>query len=886
MSLDLQIQSSVLKEIVVRNVQDRLRSTCFPTLGTIYLDHADVGAGPVTINSIGPAARFRVPVDIFLVLRENVLAAPNTIPVGATTSAGTLFLELDLATVGPVISLQCVNVDLGAFQLPPGVNAPTMKDSIIKAIGTPVNSDLTPAFQQLGIRLPNSSRVELTGAVVAIRFDPVGAVSPIFPSHQWSLFIDGVTGKLLAQNRVSNIFGPRLTSPSYNTTWLPAGTSSRPNFSASPHVDVAYSGKAQVPDPFAGDVNGAVALDFSLAPTITPQLRTTINWTIHVNLGEWVPRDVEEFVELAIEVSINPAAFGGTPIGRRAFAIDVFLPLLSFGGARLDYAGVFAVDDGMSISGKVRLPADPSRDTFKPSIGKFDLPSLYESCRVLAKSGSGAPTRLFPVSALTTSGSFSLDGAGAYCRIEVVSPGDWILAYAAQPVTGTLDPSSGVAVTFPTLVSLGIAKPVLILVWTARGVRLIDLGAPPQVSVDANGNVQDVRHFYLPDCLDMAVRGPFRQVGINWGRDTEELITPGPRPNWNAFITEEAVLDIQLLTLSGLQPGELLQFRSRDHSIDITANRNGEAIVPTFVPASAEPSLASLRRLNRQSLEGRFSVNTAIFQRSLTFPAAQQHSLQSVEGRTFFQMDSGSERHHYELGVFGAPVLVKKESIQVPDGVAFELSADQTALNPQPLPPKISSVSRREMASLGRTTLPEPALAGLHHETNPLSPSATVPLSSSRSTEALLPQVSAMTLPTLEQPSGRLRPASGPLAQAATLATHDEVALNPQPLPPRQITISPHNPLFGRKIDLPGLKRVFTVPGFANEPILFAEMDDSSTLILDLESDGLVRVAGSFRGPIGPLELSGDWALHTDEHRAIVYHLTRVVPEDKCCPSV
>jgi hypothetical protein len=41
MGVELQVQATVLGGLVVRAVQRRLRSACFPSIGTTYVDHVD-----------------------------------------------------------------------------------------------------------------------------------------------------------------------------------------------------------------------------------------------------------------------------------------------------------------------------------------------------------------------------------------------------------------------------------------------------------------------------------------------------------------------------------------------------------------------------------------------------------------------------------------------------------------------------------------------------------------------------------------------------------------------------------------------------------------------------------------------------------------------------
>jgi hypothetical protein len=83
-----------------------------------------------------------------------------------------------------------------------------------------------------------------------------------------------------------------------------------------------------------------------------------------------------------------------------------------------------------------------------------------------------------------------------------------------------------------------------------------------------------------------------------------------------------------------------------------------------------------------------------------------------------------------------------------------------------------------------------------------------------------------------------------------------------------------------QRINLPGITSLYAVPGFPEAPIVLVTMADGSMLILDLGEDGTARVAGTFTGPIGVLDMSGDWAIAVNPDRISVYRVTR---ETKLC---
>jgi hypothetical protein len=809
MSIELQIQSSLLGAITARAVQARLRTTCFQPIGAVYIDHADVAATPVELITANAAVRLRIPLNVFVVRREDVLAAPNAVPAGASVPAGTVVVILEMAATGAVVSLRCVDADLGSLGLALGASAPAAKAAIVNAVGTPIASDLTKALKQLGMPVPTSSKVELIAGIVAIRFEPVGGpVAHLFPGQDWGMFLDGASVEQLARSKVPNDLTSHIASLTIDAHWRPAGST--------PHVDLDYAGKApQVPDPFSGDVDGTLGCDFSLTPPPLRGLRTTVHWSLHINLGDFVPGFIDNLVESVIEGFMDPTKFGGTPIGDHAFTLDSPLPDVSFGGARFGYTSVVASPAGMTLGGPVRLSLDPGKDTLQPSVHLFGLPYRLEFCRLLAKSGSGVPNKTLSLSEVTTRGSVWLENLGAFCDVEILSPGSWIEPYITRRDQGA--ENFEITIVIPSAVALGIVEPVHLIVRTARGVRLIDLGTPPPAILDANGNVTNALIVYIPNCLFIEVEHGIKWAGAGGLLDQSVVNPPLEHPDWTTYLGRHHGIDVQLLTLSALEPGELIQFRSRDHAVDVTADRNGRALVPVFLPLANDQGPASLIRVNRRSIAGHFTTSTAIFVDQASLPAGARHRLtSSVDGTALLTTEFDDHIDVHEIGPLGAPILLKRETACMQEYLGGVAQAEVSQL----------------VASTGTNDLVK------HQRHGAISPQA--------------------------QPS------------------HEEVALNPQPLPPQDVVISACNPLLAQRINLPGITSLVAVPGFAEAPIALATMADGSMLVLDLGRDGTTRVAGTFAGPIGVLDVSGDWAIAADPDRVSIYRVTREAEQCSC----
>ena len=640
MAVELQIASSVLADITTRALQDQLNATCFPALGDAYVDHANVVFGPIMQTADAGAVQLHVPVDLFIVFRTAVLAAPNGVPAGAMSPAGRVTLRLELRATGTAVSLNCVDVDLGSLGPSAG---PAAKAALIAAVGSPLSMNLSAAFKAIGLPAPTTSRVEIAGSTVAIRFDPAGGpVSHLFPGLEWGLFLDGPAVESLAVSKVPADFRARLTGLQLNAHWRPAGST--------PHVDVDYTGKVPVPDPFTCGASGTFGCDFGLTPRQAYRLRTTVNWSLLLDLGDFVPDFIATIAEVIVAGSVDPAKFGGVPLGDHAFALDSPLPAIKLGGSEFRYSGVLASPAGMTIGGPVKLPPMPSLDTVKLSTTAFGLPFRLQFCSQLAKSGSGAPIKGITINDVTTNARIFLENAGNFCGFEVISPGAWISSYIFGPAAGTAGNTYDFAVNVPGGVSGGIKTAARLIVKTARGVRLVDLGVPPKIIVDGNGQVTNAHDFYIDNCLYVVPD----DYGLRWGRD--DLIVPLEHPDWSELITSG--LDVQLVTLNGLERGELIQFRSAHHQIDVTADQNGRAMVPVLLPLASNGRAARLTRSSRRQIAGSADVQAAILEVRASLATAPGQTLSGGADNTARLTSRYSDRvETREIGTLGLTLL-------------------------------------------------------------------------------------------------------------------------------------------------------------------------------------------------------------------------------------
>ncbi|MGH3383896.1 MAG: hypothetical protein ACRDO1_04905 [Nocardioidaceae bacterium] len=758
MGIELQIRSVSLGDVIGRSVQQVLRTGCFESGGTVYVDHADV-AGPVEFAPTDGTVQARVPVDVYLVAREAVLAAPNGVPDGAIARAGRVAIVLELAVKGSTISLQCIDVELADLAAVAGAAAPMISQAIVASVGSPLSTDLAQQLSLLGLPDPATSTVELTGRVVLVRFDPQGAgVDRVPPGYDWGLFLDEGAVVQLARELVDFQVPAMVTSLDMTPHWRPVGER--------PHVDVDYVGKANVPDPASGDFDGTFFCDLAVSPSPAQRLRTNVIWSFHLDPGPFAPAFLTEIVEDLLASMFNPTMFGGSPAGDHAFVIESRLPDIALAGARFEYGGVVASPEGMTIGGQLRVMLDPSSSVLATSVTPFTVPhfEVWASDHGCAFGWGGYTPS---TDEMKISAAVGLEGVGHFCGYEVVPADDTIASYIRHNPVSVESQTLGVEV--PLSAASSIVDPVQLIVRTSRGVRFIDFGVPT-VQVDDGGTVVDAVGAYIDDCLyvdmwtlywielpvDPITGRPlpppdepwpppdWEEITPNWLTDPAEVI------DWDAYIEGLGALNVQVVNVTGLEPGELLQLRTFDRALDVTADSGGRALIPVVRSYRDRLEPAKLVRASRQSFEGLVSTRTAIFHREARLPAGYAAELVST-------------------GDDAATVVTNYED----------------------------RVDAYRIESRGAWT-----------------------------------RVAAGDLKAVRKGS----PAA---------------------------------------VELPGMASITRIPGFADEPLAIATMDDGQRLLLDLANDGAPRVAGTFIGPVGELDVADNWALATGPDRLIVYRVTR-----------
>ena len=680
MSIELQLRAATLAAITSHNVRLRLRSTCPPPLPGFSIDHLEVVAD-ASVEQVASSVQVHVPVDVFVVADAALFAAVNDVPDGATKPAAriTLVFELQVtlsefetsagkSATRSVLTLTLDRPDLKAF-------APLLGPQVersIQAILPPVSLDLTPQLALLGVASLRTADVVLADGVVAARFGVAGTPrSRLFPSQDWGLFLDSAAVEQLVRSNVEPPVKKSLPGASVSAHYTSVGTV--------PQVDVVVGASLTLAI-LKANITARLRCDFSLLPGSAPVLRVTVGWSVEVAfpgllLPGFLQGTIEQIAEGFAEDVIDPARFGGTPTGAHAFVMDIAAPLLPLLGITLRSDGALGSPAGMTIGGAVVIPGlfEPS---FAMTVSGLSGPTRVQLCSKRARTGSGAPSSQPPTIENTTSfGQLDLTGCGVLCGAECETPGAYFQQYLSYPATGSAPETASVRASIPYAVASTMTQPLTMVVRSSRGVRFVDFGLPPKAVTDASGRLLNASDYYIPDCPAL-VPLEHGRFGMGWGAHGE-VFKPPPLedPSWSAFLHDGGGLVVQLVRVTGLDAGELLRLRSATHALDVTAGRDGVAVVPVMLPLAAAVQPALLIRADGRSLKGHVAVSSAVFERRFTLPGSLRSGpARSRSGNTLVTTEAVDGDVVHTVTALGA---VSRSATR----------AEAVELNPQPLPP-------------------------------------------------------------------------------------------------------------------------------------------------------------------------------------------------------
>lgn len=695
MSLELQIRTDAVAAMVSRSVREQLRTTCLQPFAGFSIDHVDVVPGGSTVGMFGtvvPAPTVRVPLDVFIVFDVDLFAKPNDMPVGASAPAGRVtpswLVSVELkpptmlqgkTTRPAVLRFSPGPIDLGPFASVPGIDAQGLEKSLRAAMPT-LEMDLSPLLSRLGLPAPNAAEVVIADGVLAVRFDATQtAQSRLIAGQEWGVFVGGPTVERILLDRLMPIV--KRTLPQADVSARYEAVDGVPRVVA--EVTVAVESDV-IPGQWrmAADIGAGLSLVRPLPAS--PSLRASVDWSFHI-FADGVPGFLEGAAESIAESIaddlMDPAQFGGTRTGERAFVFDLPLPGLAVRGVQLRFDGLLGTADGMTIGGAV-LIAGLYEPAFRLTVGHLSDPLRIQLCSELARTGSGARSPEPPTIYNTNSNaSISITGCGALCSITYRSPPEPALAvrtYLSPQSLGTPQEQAELFYRIPYFVAQALNGPLTLVVRTPRGVRFVDLGHAPQVQSDEHGVIQGrTRDYYINNCLNV-VPGSGAGAGAIWGMVADDFKTrPIEEPDWSVYVGQAAGLNVQLVSVQGADAGELLRFRSATHAIDVTADAAGRAVVPVMLPLSADVSPARLVRANGRPIAGMLQVESVAFERLLTLPGKLHPGLSLTPG--------GSLRVATHT-----PQALQLHTVS-PTGLSRRRRAasEELRLNPQPLPPSI-----------------------------------------------------------------------------------------------------------------------------------------------------------------------------------------------------
>src|SRR5690606_36402995 len=197
------------------------------------------------------------------------------------------------------------------------------------------------------------------------------------------------------------------------------------------------------------------------------------------------------------------------------------------------------------------------------------------------------------------------------------------------------------------------------------------------------------------------------------------------------YVQQSGSVIVQVVTLHGLDAGEVVRFRSATHALQATANAEGRITLPVLQPLQAAASPALLERADGRSLAGHVEVDTAAFEQVATLPGSLMDATTSRSGGLRIVTRTGLGPMRHSLGARGTLTSTALNPQPLPPGGDHNPAAlnpqplppgggdGLAALNPQPLPPvdngawSVQQVARLELRGVKRVTW-IPGFAGRH----------------------------------------------------------------------------------------------------------------------------------------------------------------------------
>jgi hypothetical protein len=541
----------------------------------------------------------------------------------------------------------------------------------------------------------------LTPASMVVEYDAGGAVgNRLGGGQEWGLFIDVQPALDLGLGKLPAALRSGLVSSS--AAWAPDGTV--PRVHAQVELDVGlFSFKAPL------DIR------LSLLPAAPGQpsarLRADVTWDIEVDAMTIMGIPVAVLLKLAgfpgmaavlasegfaevLELGLDGVAeladkdiekafvqAGAQRTGHRSYAFEQALPALAMFGVELRPLSLLASGAGMTLGGVVRVQA-VSREPMQLGVNRFGLPFFPTNCR---KSGGVRPK--VRADQVRYGAGVHFHEMGRFCWARLM-PHDPVAAALIEPrLDGTTAATDGFGFHLDLQEASTLHSDVRLLVRTSRGTRVVDLGRPMQAVLDEEGNVTNVAG-YLPNCLTYSTEDKHSLI---FGDDDDTLLTrddlvrPMEEPDWALQVQNGWGIEVQLVAVTGLEPGETVVYESPTHRVQVAADRDGRVLLPGFAPLGAHVTPARLQRLGQGPLTrdevrlvGGMSLQGGGVLRPLT------------DGDDFADEGGLHRRPDWRMALdamsVGAVRLAGLRSQPPAPG-------NQAAINPQPLPPGLDALN-------------------------------------------------------------------------------------------------------------------------------------------------------------------------------------------------
>ncbi len=658
MAVEFQIREAVLAQAITENLQGRLFTMCLPdNIPGIHVDHLDSVPGSLNFTDLANGnIEIRIKVDLYIVLDVDLMARANASPAGATQAFGQMDIIVEIGMLGsPVLQIASAISDPAGLPPPPLLRAAAkaVVDAALQPLVGLALFDTSPIVTALRTVVPGTLDLVRGSGILGMRFGNAGPLVPqLAPEQAFGVFLDGNDATGLLSSRLP----PGLP---INVRWLPNGSTPAIgmdfNFELSPlDIDIAS---------ITATATGEVSLD------LPATLRLSVSWTLDLGgvIGLLEPL-ARKLVRNFIREQINSTLPQAVHDGAQSFFFTIDLPALPpFLGARPRWGSISSSPAGMTIGGPV-LPAPlGGREIVRTWVNRFGRPTFTGRCRERARVGDGLPPTEFAESQLSLHGGAGMADAGALCSAEVLAPNQWLMANTTPSLTG-------MGFTLTVKNAERITADVRMILRTARGIRLLNIGKPNIVR-DEEGKIANVQMNWLPDCL--------MQSGARLKLSTGEALTvddfkprPLEEPDWRTDLKAEWGLNSQIVTISGLEPGEMVELLGAGIRIDLTANSMGVAMVPALVGLSGTMGEAFVRRLSGRDFAGAIRVQTQEFNWLATIGPASAAAVSDTHGHARISRQVGDS------------VIVEDYLPEEIEPLVRVDMQDETFLNPQPLPPK------------------------------------------------------------------------------------------------------------------------------------------------------------------------------------------------------